>query len=201
MAQGNGASSGLFRLNLGEPEPFWLEVLPARGGNVAIEFLVKPYDSRVHYAATFESIAMRDDLKEMINNLRKDVGESIDQEEFNRITRESAWTRGEQWFNLIIALAKRVVIDWKGVGRWDSDEPLAFSPIYLEQLLTKVPQVAENFNIRYDERGKALEQEKKVSGSSPNGSAGQEAHIATDATIGETPVLTEGSEPPGSAPS
>lgn len=200
MAQGNGASRGLFKLDLGEQEPYWIEVLPARGMSEAVEFLVKPYNSRTHYAATFESLAMREDLKEMADSLREEDGTPPSQEELAKVARSSAWMLGEQRFDLVLSLARRVVMDWRGVGRWDSDDPLPFSVPHLELLLTSVPEAAENFSIRYNERGKALAQEKKVSESSPNGSVDQEQNTASGVEIEEIPAPTTESEPPVSVP-
>lgn len=190
---GNGAAPSLFRLDLGSREPFWLEVMPG------VELLVEQPDARTQYAATFESLAARADIKEMVEKIQRgdDPGSAAELAEAAAV---AAGARGEQTFDFILALGKRVVRDWKGVGSVGSDEPLPFTLTNLEILFHQAPEAAQAFNLRYGQRGAQVDHEKKVSESVPNGIAEAVQDTAVDAGNEEIPAPAAESEPSGSAP-
>ena len=199
MTSGNGASPGLFKLDLAERKPFWLEVLPGiEGVREAVELLVKPFDSRVLYAATFESLAARKDIRDLVERTRNQ-DDAASREELAVLLNETAWTQGEQTFDGIVSMAKRVVLDWRGVGSWISDEPLPFSLYHLEEFFNQVADAASTFNLNYARQNAALVQEKKVSSSAPNGSVAEVPTTADDAGISTSPALAAGLDPLASA--
>src|SRR5688500_13743792 len=97
------------------------------------------------------SVAPREASKEVADELRA-AGEDPRPEPLKAGASASGWIMGAQRFDQILSLAKRVGLDWKGVGRWHSDEPLPFSFEYLEQLFTRVPEAVGACNMGYGQR-------------------------------------------------
>lgn len=198
MSTGNGAASGLLKLDLGVREPYWLEIIPGVPGfKEPVELLVEPYNTRTQYAATYETIAARFDIKGMIEKVQS--GEAAGSpEELAQAALTAGAERGLRTYDYTLALAKRVVKDWRGVGSVDSDEPLPFTSYHLELLFEQSVEAVQGFNMRYEAPAAALAHEKKVSVKGQNGITAAGSDTASAAGNEEPLAPAQGSEPPDS---